>query len=91
MKQKKITLDMWLIKYRIKAMLHFIMRKRSPIPKVDEPFEFEFSEKDLLAVILFACPWLKEQIDECLNEIEFDISSQIKDVEQQITGKKEDA
>lgn len=90
MKQKRITLDMWRIKQRIKAMFHFIMRRRYS-PKPNELFEFEFSEKDLLAVILFACPWLKEQIDECINEIEFDISSQIKDVEQQITGNKEDA
>lgn len=89
MKQKRITLDMWLIKQRIRAMLHYIMRRHSLKP--DEPFEFVFSEKDLLSVILFACPWLKEQIEECVNEIEFDISSQIKDVEQQITGKKEDA
>ncbi len=91
MKEKELTVDRNLIKLRITAMLHMFLRRR-PMPKIDEPaIEIEFSEKELLATIFFSCPWLREIIEECMNDIEFGISSAIKDAIQDITGKKEDA
>ena len=89
MKEKQLTIDLNHLKNQIKAMIFVIIRNQ--FPKPNEPFEISFSEKDLLAIILFACPWLKVEIDECVDEVTFAISSQLKDIEQQLTGKKEDA
>ena len=89
MKEKEITVDLTHLKARITAMLYAVLRSHELKP--NEPFETDFSEKELLGIILISCPWLKVTIEECVNEMSFDISCLIKDEIKRLTGKKEDA